>query len=193
MASNDVDPELSITVLVKAFYQYAGKRRMNRKEFQKMVGTELNHILSSTEDKEEVDELLKLIDANEDGKISFEEYWSLISLITDTLSKQMAMHFHVKPSNAQAEQITDVERNINTIVRYFYEHSTVHGNTKTVTVEEFKTMLLTNFPNCIKEYSDPGQVLKSLDTKNQEIEFSEYWKVIERFANDIKKQEKKKR
>lgn len=192
MASNDIDPELSISVLVKTFYQYAGKRKMNRKEFQKMVGTELNHILTSTEDKEEVDGLIKLIDANEDGKISFEEYWSLISLITDTLSKQMAMHFQVKPSNAQVEQMTNVERSINTIVRYFYEHSTVHGNKKTVTLEEFKSMLQTNFPNYIKEYSDPGQVLKILDTKSQEIDFSEYWKLIERFANDLKKQEKKK-
>ncbi|XP_078524476.1 protein S100-A16-like isoform X1 [Lissotriton helveticus] len=193
MASNDVDPEFCIGVLVKTFYQYAGKKRMNRKEFQKMVSTELNHILSSTEDKEEVNELIRLIDANEDGKISFEEYWSLISLITDTLSKQMAMHSEVKPSNAQVDQMTDVERSINTIVRYFYEHSTVQGDPKTVSTEELKTMLQADFLNCIKAYSDPGQVLKGLDSKSQDIEFSEYWKIIERFANDLKKQEKKKR
>ncbi|XP_078524478.1 uncharacterized protein LOC144797647 isoform X2 [Lissotriton helveticus] len=183
MASNDVDPEFCIGVLVKTFYQYAGKKRMNRKEFQKM----------STEDKEEVNELIRLIDANEDGKISFEEYWSLISLITDTLSKQMAMHSEVKPSNAQVDQMTDVERSINTIVRYFYEHSTVQGDPKTVSTEELKTMLQADFLNCIKAYSDPGQVLKGLDSKSQDIEFSEYWKIIERFANDLKKQEKKKR
>ncbi|XP_078524474.1 uncharacterized protein LOC144797646 isoform X2 [Lissotriton helveticus] len=192
MASNHIDPGACISVLVNAFYQYAGKkafyqfarkRRLNRKEFQKM----------GTEDSEKVNEFFTIYDANKDSKISFEEYWSLISSIAITQSDQMAMQSEVRPSNAQVSRITDVERSINSIVRYFYEHSTVQGNTKTVTIEEFKTMLEADFLDCIKEYSDPGQVLKDLDSESQEVEFSEYWKIIERFANDLKKEAKKKR
>ncbi|XP_078526885.1 protein S100-A16-like isoform X1 [Lissotriton helveticus] len=92
MASNCSDLERSIEVLVKNFYLYAGKKeKMNRRDFRKMVGAELSHILTNTQSKEGADKLIKSLDANDDGKISFEEYWTLVSEIAKKLSQQMAI------------------------------------------------------------------------------------------------------
>ncbi|KAJ1081027.1 hypothetical protein NDU88_001214 [Pleurodeles waltl] len=91
MASNCSDVERSIKVLVKNFYTYAGKNdKMNRSEFHKMVGKDLSHILTNPHSKQGVDDLIKKLDANDDGKISFEEYWTIVSEIANKLSRQMA-------------------------------------------------------------------------------------------------------
>ncbi|XP_075464198.1 protein S100-A16-like [Ascaphus truei] len=95
MASACSELEGAIEILVRNFYQYAARKgkedKMNKKEFRKMVTRELHHVLTNTKSKEAADVLIKSLDADADGKISFDEYWTLIGEIAKTMSQQMAM------------------------------------------------------------------------------------------------------
>ncbi|XP_063802789.1 protein S100-A16-like isoform X2 [Pseudophryne corroboree] len=95
MASGCSELESAIEVLVHNFYVYAKKKGkhdiMNKNEFHKMVTQELQHVLTNTHVKDAVDELIKKLDADEDRKISFDEYWTLIGKIALHMSQQMAM------------------------------------------------------------------------------------------------------
>ncbi|XP_030066865.1 protein S100-A16 [Microcaecilia unicolor] len=105
MASSCSELEKSIEVLVRNFYKYAEKKgekdKMTKKEFRKMVGSELNHILTNTQSKEGVDKLIKSLDADEDGKISFDEYWTLIGEIAKKLSQQISLQIQDAPQSSQ--------------------------------------------------------------------------------------------
>ncbi|CAH2327391.1 S100-A16 [Pelobates cultripes] len=95
MASGCSELEAAIEVLVRNFYVYAARKgkydKMNKKEFRKMVTQELQHVLTNTQNKEAANKLIQSLDADEDGKISFDEYWTLIGEIAKKLSTQMAL------------------------------------------------------------------------------------------------------
>ncbi|KAM3917922.1 protein S100-A16-like isoform 1-T2 [Leptodactylus fuscus] len=95
MASGCTELESAIEILVRKFYDYAKKKgkhdKMNKKEFREMVAQELPHVLTNTQSKEAANKLIQSLDMDEDGKISFDEYWTLIGEIARKLSLQMAM------------------------------------------------------------------------------------------------------
>ncbi|XP_077319985.1 LOW QUALITY PROTEIN: protein S100-A16 [Lithobates pipiens] len=101
MASACSKLEPAIEVLVRNFYTYAEKKgkhdKMNKKEFRKMVSQELQHVLTNTEDKEASNMLIQSLDMDEDGKISFDEYWTLIGEIARNMSLQMALQCQERP------------------------------------------------------------------------------------------------
>ncbi|XP_053331587.1 protein S100-A16 [Spea bombifrons] len=101
MASGCSPLESAIEVLVRNFYIYAEKKgkhdKMNKKEFRKMVTQELQHVLTNTQNKEAANKLIQSLDTDEDGKISFDEYWTLIGEIARKLSQQMAMQCQERP------------------------------------------------------------------------------------------------
>ncbi|KAM9294712.1 protein S100-A16 [Gastrophryne carolinensis] len=101
MASGCSELESAIEILVRNFYTYAEKKgkhdKMNKKEFRKMVTRELQHVLTNTQNKEAANKLIQSLDADEDGKISFDEYWTLIGEIARKLSQQMAMQCQERP------------------------------------------------------------------------------------------------
>ncbi|XP_053133939.1 protein S100-A16-like [Hemicordylus capensis] len=92
MAGNLSELEPAIQVLVDTYDQYAGKdlwgkRRsaIRKKDFQKLLRQELNHMLTDTENKEAAARLTRDLDKDSDGKISFEEYWNLLGEIVHGL------------------------------------------------------------------------------------------------------------
>ncbi|XP_068107560.1 protein S100-A16 [Hyperolius riggenbachi] len=101
MASSCSEMESAIEILVRNFYTYAEKKgkhdKMNKKEFRKMVSQELQHVLTNTQNKEAANKLIQSLDTDEDGKISFDEYWTLIGEIARKLSQQMAMQCQERP------------------------------------------------------------------------------------------------
>ncbi|XP_030042730.1 LOW QUALITY PROTEIN: protein S100-A16 [Microcaecilia unicolor] len=106
MASSCSELEKSIEVLVRNFYKYAEKKgkkdKMTKKEFRKMVGSELNHILTNTQSKEGADKLIKSLDADEDGKISFDEVLDLIVEIAKELSQANLLQIQDAPQSSQS-------------------------------------------------------------------------------------------
>nr|XP_033788795.1 protein S100-A16-like [Geotrypetes seraphini] len=88
--------ENSMHKLVKNFYNYAEKKgekdKLTKREFRTMISSELNHVLTNTQSKEAADKLIKSLDADADGKISFDEYWTLINEMCMKMGQQMALN-----------------------------------------------------------------------------------------------------
>uniref|UniRef100_A0A7M4F4S0 Protein S100 n=1 Tax=Crocodylus porosus TaxID=8502 RepID=A0A7M4F4S0_CROPO len=85
----------AVEMLVKNFEKYAGgggcccrkqPRRISKKDFRKMLTRELNHMLTDTGNKRAADKLICDLDENKDGRISFEEYWTLIGGIASPIA-----------------------------------------------------------------------------------------------------------
>ncbi|XP_077177069.1 protein S100-A16-like isoform X2 [Paroedura picta] len=91
MAAELSELEEAIEVLVKNYDKYASRgfcrrrRGIGKGNFQKMVSQELQHMLTNTENKQAVNEMRQSCDQNQDGQISFEEYWTFMGRIAHTL------------------------------------------------------------------------------------------------------------
>ncbi|CAL8360902.1 unnamed protein product [Arctogadus glacialis] len=80
--------ESAITKLVDVFKSYAGKdKQLGTKEFRKLVRAELKNLITCTEDDKAVDDLKHKTDKNNDGKISFEEYFILVTELATKIYK----------------------------------------------------------------------------------------------------------
>ncbi|KAG7225513.1 hypothetical protein INR49_027509 [Caranx melampygus] len=81
--------EAAIQTLVKVFLKSAkGKESLGKKEFQSLVKSQLSNILSDTDSKEAVNNMGQGLDANQDGKVGFEEYMKLVGYLAVSLSEQ---------------------------------------------------------------------------------------------------------
>ncbi|XP_012331599.2 protein S100-A16 [Aotus nancymaae] len=83
--------EKAIIVLVENFYKYVSKyslvkNKISKSSFREMLRKELNHMLSDTGNRKAADKLIQNLDANHDGRISFDEYWTLIGGITGPIA-----------------------------------------------------------------------------------------------------------
>ncbi|NXW91525.1 S10AG protein, partial [Alopecoenas beccarii] len=86
--------EWAVQVLVNNFEKYSSHRccckkprRITKKEFRKMLSHELNHMLTDTGNRRAADKLICDLDENKDGRISFEEYWTLIGGIASPIAQ----------------------------------------------------------------------------------------------------------
>ncbi|KAJ7307300.1 hypothetical protein JRQ81_009306 [Phrynocephalus forsythii] len=95
MGGDPSELEWAIQTLVKNYDKYAGKRScccckrrrgINKKDFRKMLSHELNHMLTDTKNKHAADKLICELDENQDGVISFNEYWNLMGGIASPIS-----------------------------------------------------------------------------------------------------------
>ncbi|KAK2855185.1 hypothetical protein Q7C36_007054 [Tachysurus vachellii] len=68
--------------LITVFHRYAGKEgntnTLSRKELRTLMESELTNFLKSQKDPATVDKIMKDLDANGDGEVSFEEFVSLV-------------------------------------------------------------------------------------------------------------------
>ncbi|XP_062367631.1 protein S100-A16 [Cinclus cinclus] len=86
--------EWAVQVLVNNFDKYSSRccccknpRRISKKDFRKMLSRELNHMLTDTGNRRAADKLICDLDENKDGRISFEEYWTLIGGIASPIAQ----------------------------------------------------------------------------------------------------------
>ncbi|CAM5098584.1 unnamed protein product [Natator depressus] len=74
--------ERGLHAIVGSFYRYAegseGAKELDQAAFQTLLSNELSHQLTSSEDQQAALDLFEKVDANNDQKISFDEYWDLI-------------------------------------------------------------------------------------------------------------------
>ncbi|XP_055076890.2 S100 calcium binding protein U [Misgurnus anguillicaudatus] len=81
--------EAAIKTVVGVFLKSAkGKENLGAKEFQSLVKNQLKNILVGTEDNEAVKNMRKDLDNNQDGKVSFQEYMTLIGYLAESVSTQ---------------------------------------------------------------------------------------------------------
>ncbi|XP_027525315.1 protein S100-A16 isoform X1 [Corapipo altera] len=86
--------EWAVQVLVNNFDKYSSRcccckkpRRISKKDFRKMLSRELNHMLTDTGNRRAADKLICDLDENKDGRISFDEYWTLIGGIASPIAQ----------------------------------------------------------------------------------------------------------
>ncbi|XP_034466877.1 protein S100-A16 [Hippoglossus hippoglossus] len=80
--------ESAIKTLVTTFISSSkGKDNLDGKSFQKMVSSQLGSIMEDTGSHSAVKEMQRGLDANNDGKVSFQEYLTLIGYVANSLSQ----------------------------------------------------------------------------------------------------------
>ncbi|XP_061529953.1 protein S100-A16 [Phyllopteryx taeniolatus] len=87
--------ESAIQTLVTTFLgSTKGKESMDGKSFQKMVKKHLSGVMEDTNSSAAIKEMQNGLDENKDGKVSFQEYLTLIGYVAKSVSESKC------PSNA---------------------------------------------------------------------------------------------
>ncbi|XP_041810806.1 S100 calcium binding protein U [Chelmon rostratus] len=98
--------EAAIQTLVKVFLKSGkGKESLGKKEFQNLVKSQLSNILSDTESKEAVNNMGQGLDADQDGKVGFEEYMKLVGYLAVSLSEQRGLAKEEPAQNTASAQV----------------------------------------------------------------------------------------
>ncbi|XP_041868285.1 S100 calcium binding protein U [Melanotaenia boesemani] len=98
--------EAAIQTMVKVYLKSSkGKESLGKKEFQKLVSGELGNILSDADSKEAVDNMSQGLDANQDGKVGFEEYMKLVGYLACSLSEQRSLAKEEPAKNDASGQV----------------------------------------------------------------------------------------
>ncbi|KAM8841105.1 S100 calcium binding protein U [Spinachia spinachia] len=81
--------ESAIQTMVQVFLKSTkGKESLGQNQFQGLVKSQLSNILSDTDSKEAVKNMGQGLDANQDGKVGFDEYLKLVGYLATSLSEQ---------------------------------------------------------------------------------------------------------
>uniref|UniRef100_A0A4W5MTE8 S100 calcium binding protein U n=1 Tax=Hucho hucho TaxID=62062 RepID=A0A4W5MTE8_9TELE len=81
--------ESAIQTIVGVFLKSAkGKESLGGNDFQKLVKSQLHNIMMDTDSSEAVKKMRQGLDANQDGKVNFEEYMNLVGYLATSLSVQ---------------------------------------------------------------------------------------------------------
>ncbi|CAK6949252.1 S100 calcium binding protein U [Scomber scombrus] len=98
--------EAAIQTVVKVFLKSTkGRESLGPKEFQGLVKSQLSNILSDTDSKEAVNNMGQGLDANQDGKVGFEEYMKLVGYLAVSLSDQRSLAKEEPAQNSASEQV----------------------------------------------------------------------------------------
>ncbi|XP_020504249.1 S100 calcium binding protein U [Labrus bergylta] len=99
--------EDAIQTLVKVYLKSSkGKECLGKKDFQGLVKGQLSNILSDADSKEAVNNLMtQELDANQDGKVGFEEYMQLVGYLAVSLSEERTRAKEEPAQNAASEQV----------------------------------------------------------------------------------------
>ncbi|XP_028254957.1 S100 calcium binding protein U [Parambassis ranga] len=99
--------ESAIQTLAKVFLKSSkGKDFLGKKEFQNLVSTQLSNILSDTDSKEAVSNMGQGLDADQDGKVGFEEYMKLVGYLAVSLSEQRNIAKEEPEQNSASAQVS---------------------------------------------------------------------------------------
>ncbi|XP_038567352.1 protein S100-A16 [Micropterus salmoides] len=80
--------EAAIKTVVTTFISSSrGKENLDGKSFQKLVNKQLGGIMEDTNSSSAIKEMQRGLDENNDGKVSFQEYLTLIGYVANSLSQ----------------------------------------------------------------------------------------------------------
>ncbi|XP_047212828.1 protein S100-A16 [Girardinichthys multiradiatus] len=80
--------ESAIKTMVTTFLSSAkGKESLDSKSFQKLVQKQLGNVMEDTKSSSAIKEMQQGLDENNDGKVSFQEYLSMIGYLANSLSE----------------------------------------------------------------------------------------------------------
>ncbi|XP_074470335.1 S100 calcium binding protein U [Sebastes fasciatus] len=98
--------ESAVQTMVKVFLKSTkGKESLGKSQFQSLVKNQLSNVLSDTDSKEAVNNMGQGLDANQDGKVGFEEYLKLVGYLATSLSEQRNLAKEEPAQNAASGQV----------------------------------------------------------------------------------------
>ncbi|XP_077051319.1 S100 calcium binding protein U [Siphateles boraxobius] len=88
-----------------------GKENLGGKEFQSLVKNQLKNILTDSEDNDAVKNMRQQLDNNQDGKVGFQEYMSLIGYLAQALSDQRCLEKETQAESSIQETQAEAAAN----------------------------------------------------------------------------------
>ncbi|CAL9705729.1 unnamed protein product [Knipowitschia caucasica] len=83
--------EDAIKTLVMTFIKSSkGKDNLDSSSFKKLVSKQLGGIMEDANSSSAIKEMQKGLDENSDGKVSFQEYFTLIGYVAKTMSQKQS-------------------------------------------------------------------------------------------------------
>ncbi|XP_073493475.1 protein S100-A16-like [Phyllobates terribilis] len=190
MASGYSELESAIETLVHKYYDYAKKKgkhdKMNKEEFKEIVQQELSNIMTFTSNKELINKHFQSLDVDKDGKIGFDEYWTLIGEIALKLRQRMAMEYQMPSSQ------TELEGAILTTVKWFIDHAGEEGIKETLSVNDFIKLSQTELPHLMKDVSLEEMVKLSIN-QDSDMKFGKYWSLVGLMSKNVERDMKPKK
>ncbi|XP_004619292.2 protein S100-A16 [Sorex araneus] len=95
MADSCTELEQMMLLLVENFYKCVpklnlGKEEIRKSGFREMLQKELKNLLEATGSKEAANKLIQELDTDHNGRISFDEYWTLIgNIVIPLMNKKL--------------------------------------------------------------------------------------------------------
>uniref|UniRef100_A0A8C6V8E4 EF-hand domain-containing protein n=1 Tax=Neogobius melanostomus TaxID=47308 RepID=A0A8C6V8E4_9GOBI len=75
--------EKGMVTIIKAFHKYSGhKCKLKKAELKELINKEMSHFIQSINENETLDELFADLDQNGDLEIDFQEFITLIAMVT---------------------------------------------------------------------------------------------------------------
>ncbi|KAM8883205.1 protein S100-A11 [Synchiropus picturatus] len=76
--------EAALDVLVCQFKTFAGSSNtLSQEEFQKLVAMQLPNYVKTSGCSADIDQLMRSVDADKDGELTFLEFWQLIGAVAN--------------------------------------------------------------------------------------------------------------
>ncbi|XP_037534970.1 protein S100-B-like [Nematolebias whitei] len=96
-ASKDAmsDLESSMATIVQVFHKYSGhKCKLKKTELKALINNEMNHFIMKIHENETLDQLFADLDQNGDLEIDFQEFVTLIAMVTSACHEFFTPSFH---------------------------------------------------------------------------------------------------
>ncbi|XP_030330023.1 protein S100-A13 [Strigops habroptila] len=88
-----------------------------------------------------------------------------------------------------AAELTELELAIEKLVTTFLSHAGQEGRKGTLTASEFRDLVQLQLPNLMKDVPSLEEKMQELDVnKDEELKFSEYWRLMGELAKAIRRE-----
>ncbi|KAK2909699.1 hypothetical protein Q8A73_007414 [Channa argus] len=159
-----------MNTVIAVFNGYSGKEgdkyKLNKAELTNLFQKELGGWPKPSDDPRAGD-IMKLLDADKDGEVNFEEFAILVATLI--MSK--------KPGDKSEKNPSTLQKAMKTITDVFYEYSGKEGDKNKLNKGEVKSLFQTELKNFIDVSKDQAinSLMKDLDNNSDgEVDFLEF-------------------
>ncbi|XP_034023591.1 protein S100-B-like [Thalassophryne amazonica] len=91
------DLEGAMITIIRVFHKYSGhKCNLKKAELKDLINNEMSHFITRIQENETLDELFADLDQNGDLEIDFQEFVTLIAMVTSACHELFTPNYHQK-------------------------------------------------------------------------------------------------
>ncbi|XP_054462538.1 protein S100-A10a [Anoplopoma fimbria] len=180
--------ETAMQSLITVFHRYASKDgkkdgkkdTLSRKELRELMENELSNFLKCQKDPATVDKIMKDLDTNGDGVVSFEEFVSLV--VGLSIACEQLYTTSMNKMGKKSIIMTNVQKAMALLIETFDKYASKEGARDTLTKGELKDLLKNEFGDLLGKANDTTAVdrlFQGLDA-NQDgsVDFNEFTNMV---------------